>query len=141
MNGIRLPHLNVVHLAGRLTRDPELRYTQSGVPVFNARLAANSFFRAADGEWKRETAYVGVVAWQGLAERCFENLHKGSAVLVSGRLTSSEWATQQGERRSSLEIRADHIQFLDRPQPGEDGGDGPEETEAAPPEGEGVGRG
>jgi single-strand DNA-binding protein len=133
MNEIRLPSLNTVHLSGRLTRDPELRYTQSGVPVFNARLATNHFFRAADGEWKRETTYIGVVAWQGLAERCFENLHKGSAVLVGGRLASSEWETEKGERRSSVEIRADRIQFLDRPQPGEEGGgdaEGAEEESA-----------
>jgi single-strand DNA-binding protein len=141
MNGIRLPHLNAVNLAGRLTRDPELRYTQSGIPVFNARVAANSFFRTADGEWKRETAYVGVVAWQGLAERCFENLRKGSAVLVAGRLASSEWETEKGERRSSLEIRADRIQFLDRPQPGEEEAEGSEGAGAEAEEGEGAVRG
>ncbi len=114
MNGQKMPHLNAVHLSGRLTRDPELRYTQSGVPVFNARVASNSFFRTADGDWKQEATYIGFVAWQALAERCYENLKKGSAVLVSGRLTSSEWETEDGQKRSAVELRADRVQFLDR---------------------------
>lgn len=129
MNGLRMPHLNSVHLSGRLTKDPELRYTQSGTPVLKARIANNTFFRSADGDWKRETTYVGVVAWQALAERCYENLKKGSAVLVSGRLTSSEWETEQGEKRSALELRADRVQFLDRVSaPGEEPDDTAEEA-------------
>lgn len=114
MNGIRMPNLNVVYITGRLTRDPEMRYTQNGVAVFNGRLASNSFYRAADGEWKKDTTYTGFVAWQALAERCYENLKKGSAVLVHGRLNSSEWETSEGEKRFQLEIRADRVSFLDR---------------------------
>ena len=113
MNGLRMPNLNQVIISGRLTRDPELRYTQSGVPVLSARLASNTFFRGADGEWKQETAYVGMVAWQALAERCFEQLKKGSPVVASGRLHSSEWETGEGEKRSMLELRADRVQFLE----------------------------
>jgi len=114
MNDLKMPNLNQIALTGRLTRDPELRYTQSGTPVLHARLANNVFFRAADGEWNQDTTYVGIVAWQGLAERCYENLSKGSAVLVTGRLTSSEWENDKGEKRSQIEVRADRIQFLDR---------------------------
>jgi len=114
MNGNRMPHLNAVHLSGRLTKDPELRYTKAGVPVFNARVANNSYFRLADGEWQQETTYIGFVAWQALAERCYESLKKGSAVLVSGRLTSNEWEAEDGQKRSMIELRADRVQFLDR---------------------------
>lgn len=114
MNGLRMPNLNSVTISGRLTRDPELRYTQSGVPVFRGRMANNTFFKSADGEWNRETAYTGFVAWQALAERCYENLKKGSAVIVTGRLSSSEWETSEGEKRSQIEIRADRVHFLDR---------------------------
>jgi single-strand DNA-binding protein len=114
MNGLRMPHINSLHISGRLTRDPELRYTQAGVPVFKGRIASNSFYRSADGEWQQETTYVGLVAWQALAERCYENLKKGSAILVSGRLSSSEWENEDGEKRSMLEVRADRVQFLDR---------------------------
>ncbi len=114
MNGLKMPNLNVAVITGRLTRTPELKYTQSGVPVLHARIASNSFYRAADDEWKREVTYVGFVAWQALAERCYENLQKGSAVVVTGRLHSSEWETGDGEKRSQIEIRADRVQFLDR---------------------------
>ena len=114
MNGIRMPNLNVVYITGRLTRDPEMRYTKSGVGVFNGRLASNTFFRTADGEWNRDTTYISFVAWQALAERCYENLKKGSAVLIHGRLNSSEWENADGDKRSQLEIRADRISFLDR---------------------------
>ena len=114
MNGLKMPNLNVVVLTGRLTRTPELKYTQSGVPVLHARIASNSYYRAADGEWKKEATFVGFVAWQVLAERCYENLQKGSAVVVTGRLHSSEWETSDGAKRSQVEIRADRVQFLDR---------------------------
>lgn len=117
---LKMPSLNQVFITGRLTRDPELRYTQSGVPFLNARLASNSYYRGADGEWKQETTFFGLVAWQGLAERCFEELRKGSAVMVSGRLQSSEWTSTDGEKRSSLEIRADRIQFLEATVEGEE---------------------
>ena len=120
MNGLRLPQLNAVHISGRLTRDPELRYTQAGVPVLNGRLASNTFFRSADGEWQQDTTYVSFVAWQGLAERCYERLSRGSAVLVTGRLVSSEWESEKGEKRSSVEIRADRVQFLERTEAGDE---------------------
>jgi len=114
MNGLKMPNLNVVVLTGRMTRTPELKYTQSGVPVLHARIANNTYYRAADGEWKSEATYVGFVAWQALAERCYENLQKGSAVVITGRLNSNEWETSDGEKRSQIEIRADRVQFLDR---------------------------
>jgi len=118
---LKMPSLNQVFITGRLTADPTLRYTQgSGVPVLNARVASNSYYRGADGEWKQETTFVGLVAWQGLAERCFEELRKGSPVMVSGRLESSEWTTTDGEKRSSLEIRADRVQFLEATVEGEE---------------------
>lgn len=120
MNGLRMPHLNTATISGRLTRDPELRYMQSGTPVFRARLANNTFYKSADGEWKRETAYIGIVAWQALAERCYENLQRGSAVIVTGRLVSVEINQQdKGTIHSSMEIRADKVQFLDRTAGGE----------------------
>jgi single-strand DNA-binding protein len=114
MNGLRMPNVNNVLLSGRLTRDPELRYTQSGVPVVNMRIASNHYWRAGDGEWKKDTTFTDIVAWQGLAERSFERLKKGSPVFVVGRLNSSEWENAAGEKRSSLEVRADSVQFLER---------------------------
>jgi len=131
MNGIRMPNLNVVYITGRLTRDPEMRYTKSGVGVFNGRLASNTFYRTADGEWSRDTTYVSFVAWQALAERCYENLKKGSAILIHGRLNSSEWENAEGEKRSQLEIRADRVSFLDRTVHDLPGDENPDEAEVA----------
>lgn len=114
MNGLRMPNLNTATISGRLTIGPKMQYTQDGTPVFRARLANNTFYKGADGEWKRDTAYIDFICWQGLAERCYEYLKKGSAVIVTGRLVSSEWEDGEGEKRSKFEIRADLVQFLDR---------------------------
>jgi single-strand DNA-binding protein len=66
------------------------------------------------GAWKEETCFVNVVAWGPLAERCGDSLKKGSAVLVEGRLQSRSWETEEGQKRTVIEVRADRIQFLDR---------------------------
>ncbi len=104
---------NKVFLIGNLTRDPELRYTPSGVPVVSMRLAINTQFRDKSGERKTETCYVNVVAWNRQAELCSQFLSKGRRVLVEGRLQSRSWDAPDGSRRSVIEVRADRIQFLD----------------------------
>lgn len=114
MADVRLATVNKVLLTGRLTRDCELRYTPSGAAVTNFSIAHNRRYKDQSGEWRDETTFVNVVAWQRLAERCSEYLHKGSAVLVEGRLQSRSWETEDGQRRSVLEVRADRVEFLDR---------------------------
>ena len=114
MTEFRLPVLNRVFIAGNLTRDPELRYTASGVPVANFRIASNRWFRTQDGERREDVCYINVVAWQRLAELVGERLHKGSAVLVEGELQSRSWDTEDGVRRTVVEIRAFRVQFLNR---------------------------
>jgi len=107
--------LNRVFLIGNLTRDPELRYTPSGVAVGNLRIAANTRFRAKDStELKRETCFINVVAWGNLAEVCNQYLQKGRSIFVEGRLQSRSWQDQNGNNRSTIEIRAERIQFLDK---------------------------
>jgi single-strand DNA-binding protein len=114
MANTRLPNLNRVMIVGNLTRDPDLRATTSGVPVINFRIASNRRFKDNSGEWKEDVCYVGVVAWQKLAESCASKLKKGSAVYVEGELRSRSFDNEDGTRRNLLEIRAHHIQFLDR---------------------------
>jgi single-strand DNA-binding protein len=114
MTEFRLPVLNRVFIAGNLTRDPELRYTASGVPVANFRIASNRWFRTQDGERREDVCYINVVVWQRLAELVGERLHKGSAVLVEGELQSRSWDTDDGTRRTVVEIRAYRVQFLNR---------------------------
>jgi len=118
MADLRLPNLNRVFLAGRLTRDPELRYTPSGTAVSTLPLAVNRRYRDQSGEWRDDTTYVNVIAWQDLAERCSKSLGKGSAVLVEGRLQSRSWETADGQKRSVIEVRADRVQFLDKVESG-----------------------
>ena len=122
MSDLRLPTLNKIMIAGRCTRDPEVRYIQSGAAVTTLGIASSRAYKDPkdpSGEWKEETCFVNVVAWGPLAERCGDGLKKGSAVLVEGRLQSRSWETEEGQRRSAIEIRADRIQFLDRNRGGE----------------------
>jgi single-strand DNA-binding protein len=114
---LRLPSLNRILIAGNLTRDPEVRYTQSGAAVVNIGLASSRYYKDPKdpaGEWKEDTCFVTVVAWAALAERCGDTLKKGSPVLVEGRLQSRSWEADDGQKRSAIEIRADSVQNLER---------------------------
>jgi len=114
MADLRLPSLNRVLMAGRLTRDPELRYTPSGTAVCNLRLASSRRYKDKSGEWQDDSTFVNVVTWSKTAENCGEYLKKGSAVLVEGRLQSRSWETEDGQKRSVVEINALRVEFLDR---------------------------
>ncbi len=114
MPELKLANLNRVFLIGRLTKDPEVRQTTNGTPVANFTIAINRRFRSPTGEVKEETTFVGIVAWQKLAELCRQYLSKGRAVLVEGKLQNRSWETEDGQKRSTLEIRADRIEFLER---------------------------
>jgi len=114
MSLTRLPNLNRVMIVGNLTKDPELRSTTTGVPVVNFRIASNRRFKDNSGEWKEDVCYVGIVAWQKLAESCASKLKKGSAVYIEGELRSRTLDHEDGSRHSLVEIRAHHIQFLDK---------------------------
>jgi len=101
-------------LMGNLTRDPELRYIPSGSAVVTLRMAINRNYKSQSGEMKEEVTYVNVVVWGKQAENCAEYLSKGSAIFVEGRLQSRQWETDDGQKRSILEVVADRVQFLDR---------------------------
>ena len=106
--------LNRVLLIGNLTRDPELRYTPSGTPVANLRLAVNSSFKDQAGQRKEETCFITVVVWSKQAEICNQYLKKGRLVFIEGRLIYRTWE-QEGKTRSTMEVRADRVQFLGSP--------------------------
>ncbi|OGX03946.1 MAG: hypothetical protein A3G87_00235 [Omnitrophica bacterium RIFCSPLOWO2_12_FULL_50_11] len=108
--------LNRVLLIGNLTRDPELRYLPSGQPVTNFTIAVNRTYMAATGEKKEDTAFLRVVVWARRAEVCHEYLRKGSPVFVEGRLQSRSWDGPDGTRRSTVEVVAQNVQFLGRPE-------------------------
>jgi single-strand DNA-binding protein len=125
--------LNRVMLIGRLTRDPELRYTPSGTAVCNLALATNRYGQDQGGERREFTDYHDVVVWnQGnrkLAELCSQYLQKGRLVYVEGRLQTRSWDdAQSGQKRYRTEVNASDVQFLDSRQ---DAG-APVEAGAAP---------
>ena len=112
--------LNRVLLIGNLTKDPELRYTPSGTPVANLRLAVNSSFKDQSGARKEETCFVTVVVWSKQAEACNQYLKKGRSIFVEGRLLYRSWEAE-GKTRSTMEVRADRVQFLGPPGGGQPG--------------------
>src|SRR3990167_2728898 len=104
--------LNKVLLIGNLTRDPELRYVPSGSAVASFTLAMNRVYKLQTGEKKEETSFVRVVVWCRLAEVCGEYLKKGNPVFVEGRLQSRSWDGPDGQKRSTIEVIANNVQFL-----------------------------
>lgn len=98
--------LNHVALQGRLTRDPELRSTGSGIPV-------TSFSLAVNGK-KDETAFIDCVAWRGTADAICQYLGKGRMMVVEGSLQSREWNDKDGNRRKSIEVNVSQFHFCDK---------------------------
>ena len=108
--------MNRVFLMGNLTRDPELRKTQSGIAVSDLGMAVSEKYRNKEGAAVETVCFVDVVVWDKQAEACKQYLAKGAPVVVEGRLQLDQWQTDAGERRSRLRVRADRVQFLPRPQ-------------------------
>ncbi len=123
--------LNKVLLIGNLTKDPELRYTPNGTAVTNLRIAVNRKFKDRTGELKEDTCFITVTAWDKQAEICNQYLQKGRAVFVEGILQSRSWETGDGQKRSTIDVRAERIQFLGGPPRGEGGQAAPSSNESA----------
>lgn len=104
--------VNQVMLMGNLTRDPEVRQTPNGQSVCSFGLALNRSFKGSDGQWQEATDFVDIVAWAQLGERVAQYVHKGSRVLVQGRLQYRSWESD-GQKRSKLEVIAGDVTFLD----------------------------
>ena len=101
---------NSITISGNMTRDPEMRYTPSGVSKVSFGVAVNRSWRNQQTqEWDEQTSFFNVVAWRQLAENVGASLAKGSRVVVTGRLEQRSWETEQGEKRSIVEIVADEV--------------------------------
>jgi len=110
--------LNQVVLIGRLTRDPDLRYTPgNGTPVANFTLACDRPFTNQQGE--READFINIVTWRKLAENCANYLQKGSLAAVTGRLQIRSYEDSDGVKRKVAEVVADNVRFLDSKKKGE----------------------
>lgn len=100
---------NNVTLIGNLVDDPELRFTPSGVAMAKVRFAVNRRWRGQDGEWQEQTSFFTGTVWREQAETVAESLQKGTRVIVSGRLEQRSWETDDGDKRSVVEVQIDEI--------------------------------
>jgi single-strand DNA-binding protein len=114
-------NLNKVQLAGRLTRDPEIKYTQGGTAIADFSMAVSRFWKNDKGENQEEVDYIDCTAFGRTAETIQKHLGKGRAVYVEGRLKLEQWE-KDGQKRSKLKVVAESMQFVgprpqaDRPQ-------------------------
>lgn len=102
--------LNSVMVEGRLTRDPEIKYTGKGTAVCNLSIANNRRWKEGQEE-KEETSFFDIVAWGRQAETCGEYLEKGRGVRVFGRMQQQRWESD-GQKRNKIVINADHVEFM-----------------------------
>src|SRR5436190_4475065 len=101
---------NNVTLVGNITRDPELRFTPSGQATATFGLAVNRRWQNRQtNDWEEATSFFDVVCWREMAENASESLTRGSRVIVTGRLDQRSWESQEGEKRSKIEVVADEI--------------------------------
>src|SRR6267143_919851 len=130
-----MSNLNKAMLIGRLTKDPEMRYTPSGTAVTNFSIATNRWSSGPDGEKKEFTDYHNIVAYpigkRNLAETVAQYTRKGALVYVEGRIQTRSWEGQDGQKRRTTEIIANDVQFLDSRSGGSGGSGAPADGTAA----------
>jgi single-strand DNA-binding protein len=124
--------LNKMMIIGNLGADPELRYTPGGKAVTNLRVAVNDNRKGPDGEWIEETQWFRVELWDQAAERAAERFRKGNKVYAEGQLRVREYEGNDGQKRSSVEIRFARVISLERRDPGEGFGIGDAASDAPP---------
>jgi len=130
-----MPNYNKVILLGNLTRDPELRYTPSGLAVADLSLAVNRRSRSAEGERRDSVVFVEVTAWGKQAELINEYYSKGQPIFIEGRLSLDEWTGKDGQRRSKLRVVLEKFEFLNTRGSGRGQSDSGASREEGPPSG------
>lgn len=105
-------NINRVVMTGNLTKDPELRSLPSGMAVCSMRIACNTRRKGASGEWEDKPNFFDVTVWGAQGENCARYLAKGRPIAIDGRLEWREYQTQDGQKRQSIDIIADSVQFL-----------------------------
>ncbi len=114
MSDLKMPDLNRVFLAGRLTRDPELKYTTTGKPYCKIRVANTRYYKDKNGDRQEQTTFADATLWGPMAEFVGERLRKGRPVLIEGSLQTNEWEdASTGQARSKLAINAQRVTPLD----------------------------
>ena len=113
MADLRLPNINKVMLCGRITQDIELRYTPKGTPLTRFSLAYDRSYKDESGAWQKVAHFIEVVAWTKWAESLSNQAHKGSPVIIEGRLETRTYVDSNNNNRKVVEIVAEYIQFLE----------------------------
>lgn len=113
MADLKLPRVNKVMISGRITQELELKYTPKGTPVLRFTLAADKRFKDESDQWQQSTIYVDVVAWQNWAESLVKQAHKGSAVLVEGKIETRSYVDSNNVNRKVFEVIAEYIHVLE----------------------------
>lgn len=122
--------VNKVFLLGNLTRDPELKYSSGGAAVCKFGIATNeSWYDKATGKREEKATFLRVTTFGKQGETCAQYLTKGRSVFIEGRLQSSSWETDDGQKRSAVEVVAQRVQFLGGKRNDEDAMGGPLEPE------------
>jgi len=119
---------NKVILLGNLTRDPEVRYTPNGIAVASFAIAVNRKYKQGD-ETKEEVSYIDIVVFGKQAESCGQYINKGDSVLIDGRLQQRRWETEEGQKRSKVEVVAQSVNFMPKRQ---SSGQGASQSHAEP---------
>jgi single-strand DNA-binding protein len=109
---LRFPRVNNIILTGRLTRDPELRYTTQGTPIAQLPIAFDRRYQR-DGEWISDTSFVDVIVWGARGEKCVSYLKKGSAVLIEGYLQTRSYLNKENQKVKVAEIVGHKVSFLE----------------------------
>lgn len=123
--------LNKIFLQGRLVADPELRHTQSGIPVASFRIAVDRDFKNQNGE--KEADFINIVAWRGTAEFVSRFFTKGRMIIVAGRLQIRDYTDRDGNRRYATEVVADNLYFGDSRRDSQPAAQGGYEPYGTPP--------
>lgn len=120
MAELKLARLNKVLLSGRIASDIELRYTGKGTPVVKFTLAVDKSVKDESGQWQNKADFIDIQAWSKWAENVNNNAHKGSAIIVDGRLETQSYVDKDNNNRKAVFVTADYIQFLEyKPKDGE----------------------
>jgi single-strand DNA-binding protein len=110
---LKVPRLNIVLISGRVTRDPELRYTPKGLATLRFTLAVDHYTKDENGNFQNAAIFIDIVTWSKLAETCAENLRKGTPAIVQGRLEIRNYTDRDNQPKRITEIIADSVQSLE----------------------------
>ena len=126
--------INRVCLVGRLTRDPELKFTPTNTPIASFSMANNKSWKGQDGEKKENCSFFNCIAWGKTGEIIAQYFKKGQRIIIEGRLQQRSWNDKDGNRRSVVEVVVENFQFLDAPSANKESGTAQHEKTASEPE-------